>query len=156
MRWKKYMPYLVFILISLAAGGLSAIAVMRGLPAYERLAKPPLTPPSAAFPVVWGILYILMGAGAARGWRARGRGRGAALALYGLQLALNLLWSVWFFALGLRLFAFVWLLALAAAVALMIRAYYKINRPAAWLQVPYLAWSVFAAYLNLGVWLLNR
>lgn len=83
------MPYLVFILISLAAGGLSAIAVMRGLPAYERLAKPPLTPPSAAFPVVWGILYILMGAGAARVWLTRGRGRGAALALYGLQLAIS-------------------------------------------------------------------
>ena len=63
---------------------------------------------------------------------------------------------MWFFALGLRLFAFVWLLALAAAVGLMIRAYFKIDRPAAWLQVPYLAWSVFAAYLNLGVWLLNR
>ena len=147
------MPYLVFILISLAAGGLSAIAVMRGLPAYERLAKPPLTPPSAES----GLGHFVYSHGRRGGAGLADPREGARRGACALRpSARHLLWSVWFFALGLRLFAFVWLLALAAAVGLMIRAYYKIDRPAAWLQVPYLAWSVFAAYLNFGVWLLNR
>ena len=156
LKWKTYLPELVFILITLAAGGLSAIAVMKGMPFYEQLAKPPLTPPSAVFPIVWSILYLLMGIGAARVWKAHAPRRGTAIAVFGVQLVMNALWSVWFFALQALLFAFVWLIALILAIALMIRVFSGIDRPAAWMQVPYLLWCCFAAYLNFGIWILNR
>ena len=156
MKSKKWLPYILFLLITLAVGGLSAIFVMKGMPAYEELAKPPLTPPSILFPIAWSILYVLMGLGAARVWIASPRDRRNAITIYGVQLIINFLWSLWFFTLQLRLFAFFWLLLMIAAIILMIRAFYKLDRPAAWLQIPYLLWSVFAAYLNFGVWLLNR
>ena len=154
MKGKR--PYLVLILLSLAAGGLSGVFTMRGLPAYALLEKPPLTPPAAVFPVVWTALYILMGAGAARAWLSRRPGRERAMALFFAQLLLNALWSAWFFGLQARLFALAWLLVLLAAVARMIRAFAAVDRAAAWMQLPYFAWCLFAAYLNAGFWLLNR
>ena len=105
MKWKKYLPDLLFVLLSLAVGGLSAFAVMKGMPAYLQLRKPPLTPPPIVFPVVWGALYLLMGLGAGRVWRA-GPPRRAAVAAYAVQLVWNALWTVWFFALQAHLFAF--------------------------------------------------
>lgn len=156
MKWKKYLPYPAFILITLAAGGLSSIAVTKGIAVYEQLAKPPLTPPGAVFPVAWTILYVLMGIGAAMVWTSSAKNRSAAMVLYAVQLALNLLWSVWFFGFHAHLFAFIWLLFLVLFIVLMIRSYSRISRAAAWLQIPYLLWCCFAAYLNFGVWLLNR
>lgn len=156
MKKHKLLPYIVFILLSLAVGGAGALAVMRGLPAYMALEKPPLTPPAIVFPIVWSVLYVLMGVGAARVWLSRSRFRSRALAAYGFQLVLNVLWVVWFFGLGARLLAFWWLLALQGAVVLMIWTFFRVDRPAGLLQLPYLLWCVFAAYLNLGVWLLNR
>ena len=156
MKQKKYIPYLVSILGTLAIGGLSSIAVMTGLPAYEGLIKPPLTPPAAAFPVVWSILFVLMGIGAARIWLSGSNKRRAALALYGIQLTLNALWSVWFFGFQARFFAFIWLLMMIAAIVLMIKAFSKVDPLDGRIQIPYLLWSLFAAYLNFAVWYLNR
>ena len=155
MKWKKYLPDLLFVLLSLAVGGLSAFAVMKGMPAYLQLRKPPLTPPPIVFPLVWGALYLLMGLGAGRVWRA-GPPRRAAVAAYAVQLVWNALWMVWFFALQAHLFAFWWLAALLGLIALMLGLFARADRPAAWMQLPYLLGTVFAAYLDLGVWLLNR
>ena len=156
MKHRKYWIELAFILLTLAVGGLSALFVSRGMPPYEAAAKPPLTPPSLAFPIVWSLLYLLMGYGAARVWLSGRPGRTAAITAFGVQLALNFFWSLWFFGLQWRLFAFVWLLLLIAAILWMIRAFAPLDRTAARLQIPYLLWVCFAAYLNLGVWLLNR
>lgn len=152
----KSLPYVVFILLTLAVGGLSSLAVAAGMPVYAQLVKPPLTPPSLLFPIAWTLLYILMAVGAAQVWNSASGRRQDALTLYFVQLALNALWSVWFFALQARLFAFFWLLALIAAIVRMIRSFSQINRIAGRLQIPYLLWCSFAAYLNFGVWLLNR
>lgn len=156
MKGKKYWTDLAFILSTLAVGGLSSIFVSRGMPAYEALAKPPLTPPSLVFPIAWSLLYLLMGYGAARVWRTGSPGRTGAIKTFGVQLALNFFWSLWFFGLQWHLFAFLWLLLLAAAILWMIRAFSPLDRTAARLQIPYLLWIAFAAYLNLGIWLLNR
>lgn len=109
------------------------------------------------FPVVWGILYALMGISAARVWLtpetpARRRG----INLFIAQLIVNFFWSLIFFNLQAFGFAFVWLLLLWVLVAWMILTFYKVDPLAAWLQVPYLVWLTFAAYLNFGVWMLNR
>ena len=89
-------------------------------------------------------------------WLTRGAERGRALAVYGLQLAVNFFWSILFFREGLRLLAFFWLLLLTGLVAVMIRLFARVNRTAAWLQIPYFLWLCFAGYLNLGIWWLNR
>lgn len=155
MYMKKFLPYAVFLLLTFAVGGLSSLAVTRGLPVYEQLVKPPLTPPSLVFPIVWSILYFLMAVGAARVWRTHSPARGKAMARYAVQLVLNFGWSIWFFGLHAHFFAFVWLLALIAAIGWMMQAFYPIDRAASWMQVPYLLWCLFAAYLNFGIWILN-
>lgn len=156
MKRKQYVPYVLFILVPLAAGGLSSIFTSQGMPQYEQLAKPPLTPPGFVFPIAWGILYVLMGIGAAKVWASGSDARNHAIFLFSLQLILNFFWSVWFFGCQWYLFAFVWLLLLIAAIATMSRAFYKIAPIAGWLQLPYLLWCAFAAYLNVGIWLMNR
>lgn len=155
MKRNKLWTYAAWILLPLAVGGLSALFTAKGMPAYQALIKPPLTPPSLVFLIVWSLLYVLMGVGAARvRLAAPARAKGA-MAAFALQLALNFFWSLWFFGLQWRLFAFLWLLLLLAAVLLMIRTFAPLDPPAARLQVPYLLWLAFAAYLNLAIWLLN-
>lgn len=156
MKRKKYLPYVVFILIALIVEGVSGIVTAKGMPAYQLLTKPALTPPSIAFPIVWSILYVLMGIGAARVWTANTGNRNGAIAVFAFQLALNFFWSVWFFGVQKYLLAFVWLVALIVSVAVMLRVFYRIDRLAGLLQIPYLLWLFYAAYLNFAIWLLNR
>ena len=156
MKRKKYAAYLFCIVLTLAGSGLSALAVARGMPAYAQLSKPPLTPPSWLFPVAWSLLYILLGSSAARIWLTERPARSWALSLYALQLILNWGWSLWFFALQFRLFALFWLGLMILSLTRMIKAFSVLDKTAGRLQLPYLLWSVFAAYLNLGVWFLNR
>ena len=153
---QKILTYLVFILLTLAVGGLSSIAVAKGMPVYMELEKPPLTPPSVVFPIVWSILYVLMGIGASNVWLTQSPKRKKAIVIYGVQLGLNVLWSVWFFGLHLHLVAFLWLLALIVTISLMIAAFSSLDCFAGRIQIPYLLWCDFAAYLNLAIWLLNH
>ena len=155
-KLKHLKPYLFFILLSLAVGGVSGVITAVGMPYYETVNKPPFTPPSILFPIVWSVLYILMGIGAARVWKSDAPGRAMALTAYGVQLAINFLWTFWFFGVHLYFVAFLWLLLLLAAVAWMALLFYRIDKPAGLLQIPYLLWRVFAAILNFSVWLLNR
>lgn len=153
---KTCVPYVIFILVALAVGALSGIAVSGGMAAYDQLIKPPLAPPDILFPIAWTVLYILMGVGAAKIWRSESEKRRAALAVFFIQLAVNGLWSVFFFGMEARLFAFFWLVLLWALIWVMTVPFFRINRCAALLQIPYLVWVAFAGYLNLAVWLLNR
>ena len=140
-----------------AVGGLSAWLSREGMKAYsETVAQPPLSPPMWLFPVVWGILFLLMGYSAGRIYLAsESRERSRGLNLFVAQLIINFFWSLIFFnaqAFGL---AFVWLILLWVLVLLMILTFRKVDPLAAWLQIPYLLWLTFAAYLSAGVWYLN-
>lgn len=140
-----------------ACGGrLSALLSRNGMAAYQTLEKPPLSPPGVVFPIVWSILYILMGISSAMIWCSESQEKPQALKLYAAQLAVNFFWSIIFFAFGWRLFAFFWLLLLLVLTAKMVKSFYQIDKKAAYLQIPYLLWLLFAAYLNFGVWMLNR
>ncbi len=155
MKYRKYFQYAVSAGIALAIGGLSAIFTVKGMPYYQQQLKPWFTPPAALFPIVWSILYILMGVGAARIWKSSAAGRSAALRIYAVQLMVNFFWSVIFFGLHWYFAAFLWLLLLIILILAMMRAFAPIDRCAARLQIPYLIWCCFAAVLNATIWLLN-
>ena len=153
--WKKVKPYVLFIGISLAVGALSAFLTKDSMDIYESINTPVFAPPGWLFPVVWGILYVLMGIGAARVYKTR-LPQNNALFVFFLQLGINFFWSIWFFNLRAFGFAFFWLIGLFALLLGMIAAFAKVDKPAAAMQLPYLVWTAFAGYLNAGVWLLNR
>lgn len=149
--------FILAILLAEAVGGLSGFLTRDGMRVFtEALAKPPLSPPPLLFPIVWGILYSLMGLGSARVWLTpQSPERSRALNLYTAQLIVNFFWSLIFFNAQAFGFAFFWLLLLWLLVLLMILAFREVDPLSAWLQVPYLLWLTFAACLNLGVWYLN-
>ncbi|MBQ3068569.1 MAG: tryptophan-rich sensory protein [Clostridia bacterium] len=143
----------------LYVGGTLLGAVLSSLlanPDYSNLIKPPLTPPPWVFPVVWTILYTLMGYAAYRIAGSGEHGTREAVKLYWLQLFVNLLWPIAFFRLEWRLFAFFWLLLLVVLITCTIRRFQPIDATASRLLYPYLAWCGFATYLNLAFYLLNR
>ena len=148
---------MLWILLAEGVGGLSGWLTRGGMQQYNAaVTQPPLSPPSWVFPVVWGILYALMGIGAARVSRKEpSRDRSLGLNLFILQLAVNFCWSLIFFNLQKFGFAFFWLLLLWGLVLWMILAFRRTDALAWKLQIPYLLWLTFAAYLNAGVWLLN-
>ena len=148
---------LLSILLAEAVGGLSAWLTRDGMEAFtSAIAQPPLSPPAILFPIIWTILYALMGFGSARVWMSPpSPERSRALNLYAIQLILNFFWSLIFFNAQAFGFALFWLLALWLMVLLTILAFNEVDPLAAKLQVPYLVWLTFAAYLNLGIWYLN-
>jgi len=121
---------------------------------YNNLKQPFLAPPSIAFPIVWTILYILMGV-------SYGILQSNNLTdkkidfIYYTQLAVNALWSIFFFLLKWRLFSFIWIILLIALVIVMIVKFYAKNPLAGLIQIPYLLWILFASYLNISIYILN-
>lgn len=158
MKTVKWKIYLLWVALTEAVGALSGWLNRAGTKRYEaQAAKPPLTPPAAVFPVVWAVLYALMGIGAARVYLAPASAqRTRALGLFAVQLAVNFLWSILFFSLERYGLAFWLLVVLWGLILAMIVSFRRVDPLAAWLQVPYLLWVTFAAYLNAGVWYLNR
>jgi tryptophan-rich sensory protein len=151
--------FAIAIAIPLAIGGLSALLTRGNMQITSEVQTPPLSPPSILFPIVWTILYILMGVSSAIIWANREKNADAAqsgLAAYALSLAFNFAWSILFFNFRLFGFSFVWLIALWILILVTILQYRKISPPAAYLQIPYAAWVAFAGYLNAGIWWLNR
>lgn len=126
-----------------------------GMKAFPTLAQPPLSPPAWLFPVAWTILYILMGIASYLVWTSVRRQKNA-LYVYGVQLFLNFFWPIIFFGFQHYLTAFLWLLLLWVAILGTLILFYRTDKKAGWLLVPYLIWVAFAGYLNLGVYLLNR
>ena len=154
IQWK---PLLICVAIPLAVGGLAALLSREGMNVFASLEKPPLSPPGWLFPVVWTILYVLMGIASYLVFTSGADRKtvGAALRVYGFQLAVNFLGPIFFFNFGWYLFSFVWLLLLLLLILVTFARFWKISVPAACLLIPYLIWVVFAGYLNLGVALLN-
>lgn len=154
INWKKL---LLCLSVPLAVGGLSAL-ISGGMDSYDTLRQPPLSPPDWVFPVVWSVLFLLMGYASYRIWLspADPGQKPKALTLYGIQLFLNFLWSPVFFRLEWRLAALFVLIALWLSVYLTFRAFTEIEERAGDLLLPYLLWVTFAGYLNFGAWLLNK
>lgn len=151
----KLKPLVVSILIPLLVGGLSALLTMGQMEIYPALTLPPLAPPSFLFPVVWAILYILMGVSAYLVYMSSSPSKTSALILYGIQLLVNFVWPLLFFNLQNYLVSFLWLVLLWVLTLAMVIAFYKIKPAAGLLQIPYLLWITFAGYLNLAIYLLN-
>ena len=158
MKKRTWKPYLFWILLAEGVGALSGWLTREGTQLYnETIIQPPLSPPSIVFPIVWAILFALMGIGAARVYLApASNNRSRALLVFLVQLAVNFFWSIIFFNLQAFGFAFLWLLLLWVLILWMIVRFWRVEPLAAWLQIPYLLWVTFAADLNFGVWLLNR
>lgn len=145
---------IISILIPLAVGGISAL-ISGNMSTYSSLKQTVLSPPGFIFPIVWTILYILMGISSYIIYSSNSTEKPKALLLYGIQLFFNFCWSIIFFKYNLYLFAFIWLVALIGVIILMIRQFYSISPLAAYLQLPYLVWCIFAAYLNFSIFVLN-
>ncbi|MGN0589967.1 TspO/MBR family protein [Ruminococcus sp.] len=155
IEWKK----LLFAMgVPLGVGVLSAWTTREAMKQYGGLNQPPLSPPGWVFPVVWTILFLLMGVSAYLILTAQVLPQPRARAMYWYygQLAVNFFWSLLFFNLQGYLGAFLWLCLLWVWVLMMIRAFYRISPAAGLLQLPYLGWITFAGYLNFGIWYLNR
>jgi len=146
------------IAVALVAGWIGSVATMPSIPTwYADLEKPSFTPPNAVFPIVWTILYVTMGVAAWRAWRAGGEVflRRAALFAYAVQLVLNVLWSLAFFGAQSPLGGLIVILVLLAAIVATILAFRRLDRIAALLLLPYLAWVAFATVLNAAILALN-
>lgn len=153
---KKWLLVLC-IAIPLVVGGISAWISGNSMQTFESLNQPPLSPPGWLFPVVWTCLYVLMGVAS---WLILFSGEETlavrrALTIYGVQLAVNFFWPIFFFRFALYLFSFYWLLLLWVLIVLTMLAFAKLRRPAAWCLAPYLIWVTFAGYLNWGIYILN-
>ncbi len=146
---------LISCAISVGTGGLSGFLSMISNNTFDVIQKPPLTPPTFVFPIVWLILYLLMGLSAYLIYKTDSPIKKKALTIYVVSLALNFVWPFLFFVFQAFLLSFIWLIVLWATVLYMILEFFKINTAAALLQIPYLLWLSFAAYLNFAIYLLN-
>ena len=155
---EKIKSYVISILIAIGVGALSAFFTRNNMDIYSQIITPLLAPPPILFPIVWTVLYILMGISAAMIYNSSApeSKKRAALYTYALSLIVNFFWSLIFFNMRAFLLAFVWIVLLFYLIIKTIIQYYKINRLAAYLQIPYALWVAFAGYLNFSIWILNK
>ena len=154
IKWK---PLIISVAIPLLVGGISALLTRNSMQTFDEISKPPLSPPGWLFPVVWTILYTLMGIASYLVLTAKVPmgDKKLPLIIYAAQLAVNFFWSIFFFNFELYLFSFIWLVLLWLLIIATIVLFYRISKPAALLLVPYLLWVTFAGYLNFAIYLLN-
>ncbi|MCI8630739.1 MAG: tryptophan-rich sensory protein [Firmicutes bacterium] len=160
INWKLL---IICIAIPLAVGALSAFLTNESMEQFQELRQPPLSPPSWVFPIVWTLLFIMMGtasyiiimSGLRGGTQESRRQARSALCIYILQLAVNFFWPLLFFNMKIYLAAFMWLLLLWILIVTMMFMFYRISKIAGYLIVPYVLWVTFAGYLNLGIYFLN-
>jgi len=154
----RFKPLLAALAIALGAGGLGALGSIGSMERFATLQKPPLSPPGWVFPVVWSILYLMMGCASYLVYTSDAPRESVrtALTVYGVSLAVNALWPLLFFRLGVYLVAFADLVVLWVLVRSVMMQFYTIRKTAAHLIFPYLLWITFAGYLNMGIYLLNR
>lgn len=151
LEWKKL---LICIAIPLLVGSISAFLTRGNMQIFNTLNKPPLSPSGWLFPIVWTLLYILMGIASYLVLVSK-KENTKALTVYGIQLVFNFFWSIIFFNLNLYLFAFAWLILLWILILKTTILFYQISKSAGYLMIPYLLWVTFAGYLNLGIYFLN-
>ncbi len=155
---KHTKSYIIGIIIPLAVGGLSAFITRNSMDIYKDITKPPFSPPGILFPIVWTILYVLMGVSSVMIYNTQSappQKKSKALTVYGFQLAVNFLWSIVFFNMQAYLLSFAVLVVLWLLILAMIVMFSQINKAAAFLQIPYFLWVTFAGYLNLAIFILN-
>ena len=139
-----------YLLLPIILGGLVGFIINKYID-YPILNKPPLSPPKILFPIMWSIIYILMGISYYL-YRKKTNEKNT---LYYVQLIVNLLWSIIFFVFKLRLLAIFWIILLDILVFLLIIKFKKVNKVSAYLNIPYLLWCLFATYLTIGIYILN-
>lgn len=155
---KNILRLAIFIAIPLAVGGLAGFLTQNSREFYAALQKPPLSPPGYLFPIIWTVLYILIGIASYLVYQ-KGFTNPAvreALKYYAISLLLSFIWPLVFFRFKLLLLAFLVLVLLWIFTGIATAKFYRISRAAGWLMVPYWLWITFAGYLNLAVLLLNR
>ena len=150
----KILIYIKSILVPLLLGAIVGF-ITSSFMDNSMLVQPSFAPPAILFPIVWSILYTLMGASYGI-LKVNSLTDDKTNTIYYSQLFVNALWSFFFFVFEWRLFAFLWILLLIVLVILMIVKFYKKNKVAGLLQIPYLLWIIFASFLNLSIYLLNR
>lgn len=152
---KNVKALVISLVISLGVGALSGFLTRNSMELYNQLIISKLAPPGFVFPIVWTILYTLMGISAYLVYISDSPYKRKALQTYAAQLMLNFIWPIIFFNFQLYFAAFYVLLLLLIFILLMIRNFYKVSPIAAYLQIPYLLWSLFAAYLNFEIAMFN-
>ena len=144
---------IIYSLLPIVGGSLVGL-IISGYMNYGDMVKPPLSPPSYIFPIVWTILYILMGISYFIATKDKENDK-ELNQIYILQLLVNFFWPIIFFVLKMYFTAFFWIILLLILVIIMIKELLKINKISGYLQIPYLMWLLFATYLNIGIFLLN-
>lgn len=145
----KLLQFFGFVALPLVLGIIVGLLTMNSMNIYDTIVKPPFAPPGILFPIVWGILYPLMGVSLYLVYLSNGSKK--SYYLFGIQLAFNLIWPFLFFTLEAFTLAFFWIIALWILIILMIVSFYKDSKLAAYLQIPYLLWVTFAAVLNIWI-----
>lgn len=151
---KKIKIYIKSILIPVIVGGIVGLIISSSID-YNSLERPFLAPPSIAFPIVWTILYILMGVSYGI-LKSKQLTDSEIDLIYYIQLGVNSLWSIFFFLVKCRLFSFIWIIVLTILIIIMILKFYNKDKVAGLLQIPYLLWVLFASYLNIAIYILNK
>lgn len=149
---KKYKKLILYILIPLVVGFVGNL-LGGSTDIYEKINTPSFAPPGFLFPIVWTILYTLMGISSYM--ISKEKNNKTALTVYFVQLGVNALWSLFFFRLNWFLFSALWLVLLLCLIVYMIYEFAKLNKTAAYLQIPYALWVTFALVLNSAIYILN-
>lgn len=146
----NYKKLITYILIPVILGSIIGLITKNN---YKEIIMPDFTPPRILFPIVWSILYILMGI--SRYLISDKENNNKAITIYRLQLIINLLWPILFFSFKLLFFSFIWIILLIILVIIMIIKFYKLSKTSALLQIPYLLWIIFASILNYTIYTSN-
>lgn len=156
-KWDKlsWSRLLAAELLTLGVGSLGGFLAREGFQSYGSLAQPPLSPPAAVFPIVWTVLYLLMGYSVYRIGQKGGEDAKNALTLFAVYMVLNFLWPTVFFVKGAFLGALLLIIAQLVLLIATFSAFYRLSAKAAFLLIPTGIWTLFAAYLNAGVFILN-
>ena len=153
----KWCNLAISILIPLIVGSTASLCSKAGMNTFEQISKPAITPPNYIFPIVWTILYILMGISSFLIYNssAKSQEKFFALSVYAIHLLFNFFWTILFFNLQAYFLAFLWIILLILLISIMIFTFYHISKKAAYLQIPYLIWTIFATVLNFLVYKMN-
>lgn len=150
--WKKL---IIITVITFIVGTFFSFFTMNSMDTFKDLSKT-INVPGVLFPIVWSILYLLMSISCYLIVQSNDKDKKEGIILYAIQLVINSLWTLIFFGFGAYLLSFIWIIILLIVVIIMLAKFYNINKIAMYINIPYVLWLLFAAYLNLGIYLLNK